>query len=301
MLQQDLTYLKNRTYGITLKVFKGEEEQERKRLDYQMSVDISGSQPGRPYWYLSFVKNEVYYNRHEADLVSERLNTKISEAIYPVTVGVTRLNEIYEKMFLHSERLKNWEEKKKEIQKKYDSETVDLLFKRLNNQFEHPYLFWKNLKKEYFWSLFFYPLFHLEVGQKMNSVVALSLFPFKMSSVEGELMWHDDVTYYNTHLITFKGNTIVDMEEYEKAFKVKIDVSNILVEVEIEWDLDDVYNFVKHIEMKMVYKAHDDENEVVLRRVEWTCYMTDQIIREIIVEKKPTTWAGKFIDWVLNL
>lgn len=233
--------------------------------------------------------------------MSERLNTYISEAMYPIIVGVNPLNGVYEKMLKHDERIQRWEDKKKEIREKYESDTVELLFKRMDSQFENPRRFWQNLKREYFWSLFFQPLLHLKLGQKTEAVVELSLFPYELSKVVGNLSVDAAPTYYNTYLVHFTGSVEVSKAEYEQYFKDKIVADQVDIVVNIKWDIDQQARFIKHIKMEIAYVAKVDFAEYIVRRVAWTCFTTDQQIRVIEEPKFPTTWFGKLIDKILNI
>lgn len=301
VLYQNLVTLKSRTYGITLKIYKGEEEIERKRFDYDICATIYDSQPGRPYWYLSFAKSGLFYNRHDPDLISEHLNTYIAEAMTPIVVGVTKQNFVYEKNLRHEQLCANWQAKKEVIRKKYEGETVERLFEVMDSVLKNPYIFWEHLKREYFWSLFFHPIHDIESDATIDDVIEISLFPYKLTEVTGTLHRHPQIEETDNHHISFKGAKTVPSTLYERANKVTLGGKEVEVDLSIDWKLDSTCVFIKHIEMSIVYKIKKGTEYEVLRRVEWSSYTIAEELREIEVEKVPTTWFGKLIDSILNI
>jgi hypothetical protein len=81
VLLLNLRGLRQRNYGVSVKYYHHNDLKPCKRVDYNSTISINKHPDG---WLIDMVKENIFFNQHEPDLVSEVVGSLVSKSIYPV-------------------------------------------------------------------------------------------------------------------------------------------------------------------------------------------------------------------------
>lgn len=146
--------LEERLYGVSVKYFENDEIKPSKRVDYTLTVSLKIiNYEG----HLSINKEEVFFNSHEPDTISELFANHITKALYPIE---TNVNEklLGGDFFYNFEDISvRWNNEKLKIADKYQSEATTLFLEKATKKLEQKFWLEQNIKNDWFWNLFFHP------------------------------------------------------------------------------------------------------------------------------------------------
>ncbi|WP_326983156.1 hypothetical protein VUJ46_00995 [Chryseobacterium sp. MYb264] len=100
ILSPNFRGLRSRNYATTIKYFDAANTSVSKRIDYTINILLT-SKENR--YLLNIDKKHFWFNRHQPDLINERIAEDLAKTIHPVQVGtdekgnysgITNFNEI---------------------------------------------------------------------------------------------------------------------------------------------------------------------------------------------------------------
>ncbi len=116
-----------------MKYYSGNEERPSKRIDYTVAANLNveygkGS--------LSINKEDIFYNQHEPDKISEILSSALSATIYPVEVDLNEKGTGTGEIINHDKMLERWKIQKSKIADKYSSKELEVFLNVLKISFK---------------------------------------------------------------------------------------------------------------------------------------------------------------------
>lgn len=293
-IKQDVTGLNYRTYGITYKVFDStlNQNQNARDLDFyhvnnsQLRLDhyikVSPTAVGQAKeWVFTFDKTESQINEMDVENPYLQLLNDYYTALNPIQLKVDQNNRIQGDVMNYSELHDKWQQTTKEI-KAGDTKYGESLA-IVNNKVKNAKSFASFLQEDWFYTFFFQPFYQIpSIKNTIPYQLHLSFAPGTVTAIDGQLMLAPNNTYYDTRLIQFEAKKVMDQKTYENLFHTKIAAKEVIMEVEAEWDIDDVYNMMKHMTSSIKFKVKKGKEIEVIKYISWTCYTTEESPKRVL-------------------
>lgn len=269
----DLIGLKERKYGVSVKYYNHEEDKPNKRIDYNTTIYINKHSDG---WLLDIEKNNIYFNQHEPDSVSETIGSIIAKSIYPVQTCIDKSGIPIHGITNHNQILNRWDRNKSAISKKYVGEATDSVLNFFNKKISNKGRFEQSMDHDMFWNLLFHPKYvSYQEDFKVKTNFLLAILPYHPPiEFSGIQKLNPEITDYNSIRIDF----ISDEMEAHPYFKSQENNSEpkYLMRLKVHFDLDIYYLFPMHTRAYFeVYSKDEDGNESILKKINFTQFQLD--------------------------
>lgn len=287
--------LKQRKYGISVKYFSSNEQTPSKRIDYELTTDLNiDDYKG----ILTINKENIFYNQHEPEGISEILNNSISNALYPIQ---TYLNEkgLSTNEIFNIEKIKErWKNEKSKLSENYSSEALDAFFKTVDQKFEDIPGLEKSLQNDWFWNLFFHPKF-INYGdtRKKATALFLSIIPYQPAvRFPGIQTINKIPTDYHSFTIDFKSDELPADPYFIKSISRH---TQYFMSLNVIFDLDLYHHFPMHIRAYFeVYSKDLNGNKIFIKKINYTQYQqnTEEFKDEKLDKNSPFITGGLVVS-----
>ncbi|MEY8758276.1 hypothetical protein [Chryseobacterium tongliaoense] len=265
--------LKQRKYGISVKYFSGEEQIPSKRIDYEVTTNLNLEYNKG---ILEINKENIFYDQHQPDHISEILANSISKSIYPLQTYINEKGISTNEILNHEEIKTRWAEEKLKISDKYESEALHDFFLAADDKLENKSGIEKSLQNDWFWNLFFHPRF-IDYGETRTTETALFLpvIPYQPPVRFSGIQTINKIpTDYHSFVIGFESSE----RPADPYFIPKkwLDRTSCFMSLKVIFDLDLYYHFPMHIRAYFeVYSKDRQGNKVFIKKINYTQYQQE--------------------------
>ena len=294
------TILRDRRYGVSVKYYAGESETPHKRIDYEVEIKIDEHDSG---WRINIDKQNVFFNQHEPDLISEILSQAVTGSMYPIQCVINSRGLPIKGITNHNEILKRWINHKKKLTDKYAGETIDQFISIADMKFESKVIIEKSMKYDMFWNLFFHPKYmqysnNIGIKTDLHLAIVPYKFPVRFTGVQN---FNGQVTGYNTVEVNFTSDEmeapqflISDEKNEHRKYYMKLDVV---------FDLDARHFFLTNTTayFKLYYKDQEQQDQFE-KKINFTMYELNAVSQtdknNLIVDEKPKNKKSKLMKFI---
>lgn len=245
-----LNFPMTRTYGTSIKYYDTNKVQPDRRLDYEIQVDITPDREHYHRWDLRLFKSHLFINRHEPDLVSEILASRIMEGIFPIQVKIDNAYHLLDGITNLEEIKANWEKAKHNIRTKYEGDIVEKIIEKVELKVTNRYQLEYSLDKDMLWQAMFHPI----LGMYELDLTRHEVFRFPI---------HNQVIFFEG--LQFVDTLITDYDTYKIRFEGIDSKRNTLKAV---YDIDTSTNLLKY--MVVNWKSADEAQKIDFSAYETT-------------------------------
>lgn len=284
--------LQGRRYGVSVKYYSGNEEMPSKRIDYTVAANLNveygkGS--------LSINKEDIFYNQHEPDKISEILSSALSATIYPVEVDLNEKGTGTGEIINHDKMLERWKIQKSKIADKYSSKELEVFFERFENKLQNKTVIEKSLHNDWFWNLFFHPKFiHYGDTRKVERDLYLSVIPYrgplKFSGVQTIDKFPTD---YHSFVIEFESEELLAPRYFYP--EGHHDGSSLYMTLKVIFDHDLYYHFPMHTRAYFEVFSRDwSGKKILIKKIHYTQYQlgSEEYKNKVLDESSPFITGG---------
>lgn len=143
-----------KTYGYTFENYEG--DLLKSKIHYE--VDVVYKKNDFNFKIIEINRRQVYINQKMPDVAVEQLLDKIAQNIFPIALEISNTGEI-KGIVNHSEIKKRWTANKEELTHYYKKEQSDTIIKKADQYFNNEKVLLKMLSKNWFFNLFFKPIY----------------------------------------------------------------------------------------------------------------------------------------------
>jgi hypothetical protein len=257
-------------YGVRILYFDQNSELPTKRVDYEMDVQI-GRISKEQNLTISFDRKNIFINKHEPDLVIEKLNDLIAQSLYPNQHIIDRAGNRINSFINHSEIIEKWEESKKTIRKKYQSVvSEDLLYANEKiildkNRLENVFL------NDIFWNHFFHAKnLNYSANLKVNTHFCYPLIPFKTPFIlDGIQTINEFETDYSTILINFFAEK--ELSEIHRSI-LKLKEGKYFIGLKASFDLYPTDSFPMHMRSILKIYQKNGSEKIPVKSIHFSAF-----------------------------
>ena len=255
--------LQTRKYGVTTKYFIGKEESIDKRIDYEAVIKLHVNNGTGE---LEVGKENVYFNQHAPDSISEIIADSIRKSLYPVKVNINEKGIVSEEINNYKEIIERWRSHKNNLLEKYKSDEFDYFLKITDNKFYDKKQLQKSLNYDWFWNLLSHPKF-INYGDKrvVETDLHLAVIPFQNPiKFSGVQKIEKIPTDYHSFIINFKSDELkAPSFFYPKNREFGFP---LMMSLDVTFDLDVYHHFPMHTRANFeVYYLNGNEKELFLK------------------------------------
>ena len=209
------TFYKSKTYGFALENYENEtlinkihyllEMVYKKNEDKQIVLEIN--------------RKQVYINNKQPDTIIEQLANSISETIFPIQLQISGKGEI-ENIGNHKEILERWQTKKEKLIEYYKGDIAEKIIAKANNFFKNKYILTESLTENWFFNLYFKPIY----GSYSTKKVINYNSTFTFESKEFEIIQNLEDVYSKTNkiILNVKGRVTNSNTRDEATIQYKL-------------------------------------------------------------------------------
>lgn len=272
--------LAERSYGVSIKYFDYDENKPSKRVDYNLSLSLKIiNYEG----HLSINKDEVSFNNHEPDSISELFAHHITKALYPIETNINERLLGGHFFYNFDDIIIRWNNEKLKIMDKYQSESTTLFLEKATKKFGNKVLLEQAMKNDWFWNLFFHPkLISYGDTRTIKNELYLSIIPYHAPVMFSGIQTIDKVpTDYHSFKIEFKSDVLKAPDYFSSLVKE----NNLLMNLEVYFDLDVYHHFPMHTRAYLKFYTQNEQTKSIhiLKRIEFSQYLQNT---EIFKNKK---------------
>ncbi|MDY3318249.1 hypothetical protein PG637_02355 [Riemerella anatipestifer] len=267
--------LSYRDYGVSVKYFTKANERPSKRIDYSVKTLV------RPYkgeiYLLDVFKNDIWFNQHEPDTISEVITNEISKSIYPISVSISERDFSVDEIANHLQILDRWKKNKCYLEEKFNTDVTRSFYQAFENAIQNKKYFLKSMQNDWFWNLLFHQNY-IDYGHdnKVKTDLYLSIIPYDPPfKFKGVQTFDNIITNYNSIQIQFKSDDVATPDYFKSKIldTSAINNNNLLMRINVFYDLDIYYHFPMHIRAYFeVFTLAPDGKETILHKIHYTQY-----------------------------
>ncbi|WP_415324830.1 hypothetical protein [Chryseobacterium sp. MMS23-Vi53] len=287
--------LQQRKYGVSVKYFSGNEQTPSKRIDYEVTTDLNiDDYKG----ILTINKENIFYNQHEAEGISEILNNSISNALYPLQTHLNEKGLSTNEIFNIEEIKKRWKNEKSKLLENYSSVALDEFFNAIDKKIEDISGLEKGLQNDWFWNLFFHPKF-INYGEtrKAKAALFLSIIPYQPAvRFPGIQTINKIPTDYHSFVIDFQSEELHADYYFIRNISGKTDY---FMSLKVIFDLDVYHHFPMHIRVYFeVYSKDLNGNKNFIKKINYTQYQqnTEEFKHKKLDKSSPFITGGLVVS-----
>ena len=208
-------FYKAKTYGFQVENYENEtlinkihyllEMVYKKNEDKQIVLEIN--------------RKQVYINNKQPDTIIEQLANSISETIFPIQLQISGKGEI-ENIGNHKEILERWQTKKEKLIEYYKGDIAEKIIAKANNFFKNKYILTESLTENWFFNLYFKPIY----GSYSTKKVINYNSTFTFESKEFEIIQNLEDVYSKTNkiILNVKGRVTNSNTRDEATIQYKL-------------------------------------------------------------------------------
>lgn len=209
------TFYKSKTYGF--QVINYEKETLLNKIHYILEMVYKKNENKQIV--LEINRKQVYINNKQPDTIIEQLANKISETIFPLQLQVSGNGEI-ESLANHKEIVERWKTNKEKLSSYYKGDIAEKIIAKATNFFKNKYILTESLTENWFFNLFFKPIYGNYSSKKEISYN--STFPFESNEFEMTQNLEDVYSKTNKVIVNTKGNSIKSNTKNEAIIQYKL-------------------------------------------------------------------------------
>lgn len=284
--------LEARQYGVSVKYFYEEDLKPKKRIDYVATVELNVP---HGIGEISVNKTNLFFNRHEPDLINEIIAAAISRSLYPVKVFYNEKGIAGEEINNHEEILLRWQAEKNNVLEKYESTDLNDFFEAFEKKLENKQQLSKSMNHDWFWNLFFHPvLINYGDRRRIENELYLAVIPYRAPLRFTGIQTIEKIpTDYHSFKVEFQ-SVEVKAPAYFYPKSADKDLT-LFMSLKIHFDSDVYHHFPMHIRAYFeVYSKNWEGGKLMSRRIEFTMYQTNAEIYKTkqLSEKSPFITGG---------
>ncbi|MET4083698.1 hypothetical protein ABIB40_003670 [Pedobacter sp. UYP30] len=297
----DFTNFKDRRYGVSVKYYSSNNEVPTKRIDYEVDVRVEAHENG---WQIEIDKQNVFFNQHEPDLISEILSQSITKSIYPIKCVINNKGIPVKGIINHEDIIKRWKSNQAKLKEKYESETTDNFIKLVDVKINNRIILEKSMKYDLFWNLFFHPKFiSYGNGASTETDLHLAVVPYKIPlRFRGIQILNEQVTTYNAVQVRFNSEEM----EAPKALisSVKMNKQKYFMKLDVVFDLDATHYFPMHTTAKFDLYFEDNEQQIFSeKKIQFSMYQINVDapvgkLNMVLDDEKPKDKRSKLMKFI---
>lgn len=262
--------LQQRRYGVSVKYFSGDEKGPSKRIDYTITTDLN-VEYGKGT--LSINKENIFYNQHEADKISEILSSALSATVYPVEIDLNEKGNGTGEITNHEKMIQRWQVQKSRILEKYGSADLDDFFASFEEKLQNKRYVEGSLRHDWFWNLFFHPKFiHYGDTRSVGNDLYLAVIPYQEPlKFAGRQTINKFPTDYHSFVIDFESAEIpAPSYFYPKDHNKEIP---LFMTLKVIFDHDLYHHFPMHTRAYFeVFSKDWSGKKSFLKKIQYTQY-----------------------------
>lgn len=258
-----------RRYGVSVKYFTGAAEQPNKRADYEAVIDLEEHELG---WLLRLDKQQVFFNRHEPDTISERFGAAVSSSLYPVETVINGWGRQVTGIINHAAILKRWQANRQQLLDKYEGAVMDDFVKAADKKMQNSSLIQQAMNYDLYWNLFFHPKYMAYTEKLMQPVdLYLSVIPYKAPvRFSGMQRIIPQITSYGAIGVKFVSE---EQGALAELLPENMKDTPCFMKVTVDFDLDREHHFAMHTRALLeVYEKEGKYTENLVRKIQFTMY-----------------------------
>lgn len=261
--------LQQRKYNVSVKYFSNSEEIPLKRIDYNVTVDLNiESHKG----FLSIIKENVFFDQHKPDSISEMLSNSVSKSLYPVTTHINEKGLSSNEIINIKEIKERWIQEKSKILEKYSGESLTNFLLTVDKKIDNKTALERSLQYDWFWNVFFHPKF-IDYGEtrKAETSLYLAVVPYKSPlKFTGIQTINKIPTNYHSFVIEFESH---EQNAHSHFVPENNPDQHYFMSLKVIFDMDLYHHFPMHIQAYFeVYTKDWSGNKIFVKRINYTQY-----------------------------
>ncbi|ANH82688.1 hypothetical protein A8C56_18420 [Niabella ginsenosidivorans] len=258
-----------RRYGVSVKYYRATAEQPYKRIDYEVTISLEEHELG---WLMRLNKQQLFFNRHEPDTISERFAAVISRSLYPVETVIDGWGMQVTGIVNHEEIIRRWNINKQKMLEKYEGATVADFVNAVDKKMANSSLIQQSLKYDWFWNLFFHPkylAYSSTYAQQLD--LYLSVIPYRYPvRFPGIQKIIPEITSYGSVVVKFESE---EMKVLNELLPEKAIPENAFMKLAVDFDLDSKQHFAMHTKAVLsIYLKEGKYTTVPVKKTQFTMY-----------------------------
>ncbi|MCD2426244.1 hypothetical protein LQ567_25890 [Niabella pedocola] len=265
----NLTGLSDRSYGVSVKYYKGTAADPFKRIDYEATIRLAEHQQG---WLMRLEKKDLFFNRHEPDTVSERFADLVSRSLYPVETVIDGWGTQVTGIVNHEAIIKRWHENRQELLDKYSGPVADDFITVVDQRIKSSAVIQRSMSYDLFWNLFFHPKYMAYTETYIQPVALyLSVIPYKAPvRFPGTQKIIPQITDYGSIMVQFVSEALEAPQELLPGHQKE---TPCYMQLTADFDLDKEHHFAMHTRALLeIYEKAGRYTTVPLQKIEFTMY-----------------------------
>ncbi|MBO9594830.1 MAG: hypothetical protein J7599_18140 [Niabella sp.] len=265
----NLAGLSDRSYGVSVKYYKGAAADPFKRIDYEAAIQLTEHDLG---WLMRLEKKEVFFNRHEPDTVSERFADLVSRSLYPVETVIDGWGTQVTGIVNHEAIINRWQKNRQRLLDKYSGPVADDFVAVVDQSIQNSAVIQRSMSYDLFWNLFFHPKYMAYTETYMQPVALyLSVLPYKAPvRFPGTQKIIPQITGYGSIVVQFVSEALAAPQELFLEHQQK---TPCYMKVTADFDLDREHHFAMHTRALLeVYEKEGKYTTVPVQKIEFTMY-----------------------------
>lgn len=284
--------LQQRRYGVSVKYFSGNEPIPSKRIDYIVTANLN-VEYGKGT--LSIHKEDILYNQHKADKISEILSSALSETIYPVEIDLNEKGSGTGEVTNHHEMTQRWQTQKSRISEKYGSADLDDFFINFEEKLHSKSYVERSLRHDWFWNLFFHPKFiHYGDTRSIPQDLYLAVIPYQEPLKFAGIQTINKIpTDYHSFVIEFETEELPAPGYFYPQGHDK--ENPVFMTLKVIFDHDLYHHFPMHTRAYFeVFSKDWSGKKVFLKKIQYTQYQlgSEEYKDKILDDNSPFITGG---------
>ncbi|MBZ4188639.1 hypothetical protein [Niabella beijingensis] len=265
----NLTGLGMRSYGVSVKYYEGTEFNPHKRIDYNAAITLAEHESG---FLMRLNKQEVFFNQHEPDTISERFAAVISRSLYPVETVIDGWGKQVAGIVNHQEILNRWENNKRQLLEKYEGPVVSDFTAAADRKIATSSLLQRSMDYDLFWNLFFHPKYMAYSEKYMQPAdLYLSVIPYRSPvRFPGMQRIIPQVTEYGSIEVKFVSE---EQEAPEELLPEAKKETPCFMKATVSFDLDVKHHFAMHTNAVLeIYQQEGKYTAIPVKKLQFVMY-----------------------------
>ncbi|WP_284463853.1 hypothetical protein [Chryseobacterium sp.] len=284
--------LQQRRYGVSVKYFSGNEGSPSKRIDYTVTAHLN-IEYGKGA--LSLNKENIFYNHHEADQISEIISSALSATVYPVEIDLNEKGTGTGEITNYSKIVERWNVQKSKLSEKYSSDDLTEFFTNFEKKLQNKTFIEQSLRYDWYWNLFFHPKFiHYGDTRSVARDLYLAVIPYqeplKFSGIQTINKFPTD---YHSFVIEFESLEILAPDYFYPKDHTR--EHPLFMTLKVIFDHDLYHHFPMHTRAYFEVFSKDRKGvKNFIKKIQYTQYQigVDEYKNKVLDESSPFITGG---------
>ncbi|HCM36074.1 hypothetical protein [Chryseobacterium sp.] len=284
--------LQQRRYGVSVKYFSGNEESPSKRIDYTVTAHLN-IEYGKGV--LSLNKENIFYNHHEADQISEIISSALSATVYPVEIDLNEKGTGTGEITNYDKILERWNIQKSKLSEKYSSDDLTEFFTNFEKKLQNKTFIEQSLRYDWYWNLFFHPKFiHYGDTRSVTRDLYLAVIPYQEPlKFSGRQTINKFPTDYHSFVIEFESLEILAPDYFYPKEHTR--ENPLFMTLKVIFDHDLYHHFPMHTRAYFEVFSKDRKGvKSFIKKIQYTQYQigVDEYKNKVLDESSPFITGG---------